>query len=194
MDVSLSYCRCRRPNSSRIKDPETHQDIQQISQSLYWDHWPPLHKSSAGQQTTELKEGEDSQNLSEYQSTVSEVPKVGVAAYSTPAEKFHVPAQVNDDVVHANVHLDLSDWLDEPDQYHIEDKWNQMNDCQDHTAAYDAERSSPVIQNLPDYIPLKTDLHKYPAIIIKEQLKNVYPESFDGIGKFKDYKYHISIE
>ena len=28
----------------------------------------------------------------------------------------------------------------------------------------------------------------------KEQLKNMYPECFDGIGKFKDYKYHISIE
>ena len=28
----------------------------------------------------------------------------------------------------------------------------------------------------------------------KEQLKNMYPECFDGIGKYKDYKYHISIE
>ena len=27
-----------------------------------------------------------------------------------------VPAQANDDVVHVNVHLDLSDGLDEPDE------------------------------------------------------------------------------
>ena len=46
------------------------------------------------------KEGEDGQNLSEYQTTVSEMPKVGVAACPTPAEKFQVPAQVNDDVAH----------------------------------------------------------------------------------------------
>ena len=28
----------------------------------------------------------------------------------------------------------------------------------------------------------------------KEQLKNMYPECFVGTDKFKDYKYHISIE
>ena len=69
-----------------------------------------------------------------------------------------------------------------------------MNDCQDHTAVHGVERSSPVIQNHLDYIPLKTDLHKCPLITSKEHLKNMYPECFDGIGKFKDYKYHISIE
>ena len=51
-----------------------------------------------------------------------------------------------------------------------------------------------MIQNDPDYIPLKTDLHKCPPIMRKKQLKNMYPECFDGIGKFKDYKYHIYIE
>ena len=55
------------------------------------------------------KEGEDGQNLSEYQHTDSEVPRVGVATCPTPAEKLQVPAQVNDDVTHLNVHLDLSD-------------------------------------------------------------------------------------
>ena len=57
----------------------------------------------------QCKEGEDGQNWSKYQTTVSEVPKVGVAVCPTPAEKFHVPVQVNDDVAHVNVHLDLSD-------------------------------------------------------------------------------------
>ena len=28
----------------------------------------------------------------------------------------------------------------------------------------------------------------------KEQLETMYSECFDGIGKFKDYKYHVSIE
>ena len=69
-----------------------------------------------------------------------------------------------------------------------------MNDCQDHTAVYGVKTSSPVIQNHQDYIPLETDLHKCPPITSKEQLKNMYPECFDGIGKFKDYTYHISIE
>ena len=55
------------------------------------------------------KKGEDDLNLSEYQTTVSEVPKVGVTACPTPAEKFQVPAKVDNDVAHANVHLDLSD-------------------------------------------------------------------------------------
>ena len=55
------------------------------------------------------KEGEDGQNLSEYQTTVSELPKIGVATCPMPAEKFQVPSQENHDVAHANVHLDLSD-------------------------------------------------------------------------------------
>ena len=121
------------------------------------------------------------------------MPKVGVAACPTPAEKFQVPVQANDDVVHANVHLDLSDWLDEPDEYDIEDEWNQMDNCQDHTAVHGVGMSSPVIPNHLDYIPLETDLHKFPLIMSKEWLKNVYLECFDGISKFKDYKYHISI-
>ena len=69
-----------------------------------------------------------------------------------------------------------------------------MNDCQDHTKVHGVEKSSPVIQNHLDYIPLTTDLHKCPLIMSKEQLKNMYPEYFEGIGKFKDYKYHISLE
>ena len=69
-----------------------------------------------------------------------------------------------------------------------------MNDCQDHTAVHCVERSSPKIHNHLDYIPLKTDLHKCPLIMSKEKLKNMYPECFDGIGKFKDYKCHISTE
>ena len=69
-----------------------------------------------------------------------------------------------------------------------------MDDCQDDTAVHGVETSSPVIQNHLDYISLKIDLHKCPLIMSKEQLKNIYPECFDGIGKFKDYKYHISIE
>ena len=119
---------------------------------------------------------------------------IGVAACLTPAEKLHVWAQVNDDVAHVNVHLDLSDWLGEPDEYDIEDEWNKVDDCPDPTAEYGVEISSWEIQNNPDYIPSETDLHKCQLIINKEQLKTMYPEYFDGIGKFKDYNYHISIE
>ena len=68
-----------------------------------------LHSMNLVLASKQPKEGEDGQNLSEYQTTVSEVPKVGVVACPTPAEKFLVPAQPNDEVAHVNVHLDLSD-------------------------------------------------------------------------------------
>ena len=42
--------------------------------------------------------------------------KIGVAACLTPVEKLQVPAQANDNVVHVNVHLDLSNLLGEPDE------------------------------------------------------------------------------
>ena len=74
-----------------------------------------------------------------YQNIVSEVPNVGVAAYPTPAEKQVVV------VVHANVHLVLSDWLGEPDEYDIEDEWNKVDDCPDNTAVHGVEMSSPEI-------------------------------------------------
>ena len=68
-----------------------------------------LHSLNLVLASKQPKEGEDGQSLCEYQTTVSEVPKVRVAACPTTAEMFQVPAQVNDDVVHVNVHLDLSD-------------------------------------------------------------------------------------
>ena len=68
-----------------------------------------LHSMNLVLASKQPKEGEDGQNLSEYQTTVSEVPKVGVAAHPTSAEQFQVPVQVNDGVAHANVYLDLSD-------------------------------------------------------------------------------------
>ena len=69
-----------------------------------------------------------------------------------------------------------------------------MNDCPDHTAVHGVETSSPEIKNDPDYIPPETDLHKHLPVMSKEQLRTMYPECFNGIGKFTDYKYHISIE
>ena len=60
-----------------------------------------------------------------------------------------------------------------------------MGDCQDHTTVHGVETSSSVIQNHLDYIPPETDLQKCPPIMSKEQLENMYPECFDGIGKFK---------
>ena len=68
-----------------------------------------LHSINLALASEQPKDGEDGQNLSEYQKTVSEVPKVRVAACLTPMEKLQLPAQGNDDVAHANVHLDLSD-------------------------------------------------------------------------------------
>ena len=141
-----------------------------------------LHSMNLALASKQPKEGNDGQNLSECQNTVSGVPKVGVAACPTPAEKLLVPSQVNDDVVYVNVHLDFSDWWGEPDEYDIKDEWNKVDDCTDHTAVHGVETSSPEIQNHPDYIPPKTYLHKCPLIMSKEQLKTMYPECFDGFG------------
>ena len=57
-----------------------------------------LHSMNLTLASKQPKARKDDQNPSEYQNTVSEVPQVGVAAHPTPAEKFQVPAQVNDDV------------------------------------------------------------------------------------------------
>ena len=46
----------------------------------------------------------------------------------------------------------------------------------------------------PDYISTETDYHLQCLILNKEQLRCMYPECFSGIGKFKDYEYHITLE
>ena len=69
-----------------------------------------------------------------------------------------------------------------------------MDDCPVHTALCGIEMFSLEIQNYPDHIPPETDLHKCLPITNKELVKTMYPEYFDGIGKFKDYKYNINIE
>ena len=68
-----------------------------------------LHSMNLVLASKQPKEGEDGQNMSKYQNTVSEVTKVGVAECQTPTVKFQVPAQANDDVVHVNIYLDLTD-------------------------------------------------------------------------------------
>ena len=45
----------------------------------------------------------------------------------------------------------------------------------------------------PAYIPPVTDLQSRPPIMSKDQLRNMYPECFNGIGKFKNYEYHITL-
>ena len=68
-----------------------------------------LHFMNLALASEQQKEGEDGQNLSEYQYTVSEVLKVGVAACPTLAGRLQVPVQVKDDTAHVHFHLDLSD-------------------------------------------------------------------------------------
>ena len=50
-----------------------------------------------------------------------------------------------------------------------------------------------VEQHGDDYIRLNADLEIRPQIISKEQLKNMYPECFAGIGDFKYFEYHIEL-
>ena len=49
-------------------------------------------------------------------------------------------------------------------------------------------------QRHPDYVSPETYLHSCPPIVNKKQLHRMYPECFNGIGKFKNYEYHINIK
>ena len=57
-----------------------------------------LHSMNLVLASIQPKEGQDGKNQSGYQTTISEVPKFGVTAHPTPAEKFQLPAHMNDDV------------------------------------------------------------------------------------------------
>ena len=45
-----------------------------------------------------------------------------------------------------------------------------------------------------NYIQPDSELHTRPPIRNKEALKEMYPECFTGIGKFKDFEYHINVD
>ena len=49
-------------------------------------------------------------------------------------------------------------------------------------------------QKHPHYVPAETYLHTCPPIVDKEQLHKMYPECYNGIGKFKNYEYCIKLE
>ena len=46
----------------------------------------------------------------------------------------------------------------------------------------------------PMYIHPDSDFSCRPPISSREQLREMYPECFGGIGTFKNYKYHIEID
>ena len=45
-----------------------------------------------------------------------------------------------------------------------------------------------------NYIQSDSELHTRPPIKNKEALKEMYPECFTWIGKFKDFEYHINVD
>ena len=45
-----------------------------------------------------------------------------------------------------------------------------------------------------NYIQPDSELHTRPPIRNKEALKEMYPECFTGIGKFKDFEYHTNVD
>ena len=46
----------------------------------------------------------------------------------------------------------------------------------------------------PKYIHPDSDIRTRPPISSKEELKEMYPECFSGIGTFKNYSYHIELD
>ena len=46
----------------------------------------------------------------------------------------------------------------------------------------------------PMYIHPDSDFSCRPPVSSREQLREMYPECFGGIGTFKNYKYHIEID
>ena len=64
----------------------------------------------------------------------------------------------------------------------------------DQLAIHEIQTSHEDIKAHPDYISVETDYPSQPPILNKEQLRLMYLECFYGIGKFKDYEYHITLE
>ena len=51
-----------------------------------------------------------------------------------------------------------------------------------------------VEQHEDDYIRPNADLETRPQIRCNEYLKCIHSECWDGIGKFKDFEYHIELD
>ena len=64
----------------------------------------------------------------------------------------------------------------------------------DHLAIHEIQTSPDNLKAHPDCISAETDYHMWPSILNKEQLRHGYLESIYGIGKFKGYEYHITLE
>ena len=68
-----------------------------------------------------------------------------------------------------------------------------MNALAEESSRYDVG-ISPEIQWYPDYASPDTYLYSHLPILNKEQLCQMYPACFNGIGKFKNNEYHIKLE
>ena len=89
----------------------------------------------------------------------------------------------------------ISDYISEglEPEYNIEKQWYHMDEL-DQLAINEIQTSPEDLKAHPDYISAEPDYHLQPPILSKEQLRHMYPECFYGIGKFKDYEYHITLE
>ena len=135
----------------------------------------------------QIKKGEDGENQSEYQ-VASEVLKVGETC-QTPAEE----SQVSIDMIYQS--QATSDYISEglePD-YDVKGQWYYMDEL-NQLAIHEIWNSPADLKAHPDYISAETGYHLQPPILNKEQLRHMYPECFYGIGEFKDYEYHITLE
>ena len=70
--------------------------------------------------------------------------------------------------------------------------YDVTNDCMDtdiHTMVTQENASSCNKDIHPE-----SHLHQWPPIKSTAELQKIYPECFSGVGKFKDFEYHINID
>ena len=85
----------------------------------------------------------------------------------------------------ANKLESFSEWL-EPEVYNVTNDWV---DAEIHTMVKPEKASSCNKSIHPD-----SELHQRPPIKNKAELREMYPEYFSGVGKFKNFEYHISTD
>ena len=135
----------------------------------------------------QIQKGGDKENQTEYQ-VASEVCKIW-ETNEPPAEE----SQVSIDMINqaqANWYY-ISEGLER--EYDVDEQWYHMDEL-DQLAIHEIQTLPEDLKAHQDNISVETDYQLWLPILNKEQLRQMYPECFYGIGKFKDYEYHMSLE
>ena len=101
----------------------------------------------------------------------------------TSKEKWYVSPDTN------NL-KSFSEWLG-PEEYDVTNGWVNVDIYTMETHVYSTQEKA---NSCSKYIHSDSDLHQRPSIKNKAELRDMYQECFSGVGKFKDFEYHINID